>query len=268
MNVNLACGNVYISDANWLNLDYVSTSSFVHKANLLGRLPLEDLSADIVYSSHFLEHIPRDLVQPFLLECWRVLKPGGVLRLVIPDLENLCRSYLYYRDNGEDNKADFVVMEMLDQFSRRKSGGELGRFYHDLMLNPLGNADTILLVQERTGEDLMQLSPPRRRRSLRSFLTRFPELVERFWILSIIQLLPAAFRDQNVSLASVGERHQWLYDFHSIKKILLGIGFISIKRCTASTSDFLDFPYHQLDLLEDGNPRKGTESLFVEARKP
>ena len=68
----------------------------------------------MVYSSHFLEHIPRDQVAPFLQECWRILKPGGVLRIVVPDLENLCRIYLYHRDQGEHDLADFLVLELLD----------------------------------------------------------------------------------------------------------------------------------------------------------
>ena len=100
MNVNLACGGAFVPNADWLNLDYASNSSAVQRANLLGLLPLADATADLVYSSHFLEHIPREQVAPFLQECWRILKPGCVLRLVVHDLENLCRTYLYHRYQG------------------------------------------------------------------------------------------------------------------------------------------------------------------------
>ena len=119
MNVNLACGSVYLTDTAWLNLDYASSSPAVQRANLLGRLPLADATADLVYSSHFLDHIPREHVAPFLQECYRIRKPGGVLRLVVPDLENLCRTYLHHRDQGEHDKADFVVLELLDQCVRQ-----------------------------------------------------------------------------------------------------------------------------------------------------
>lgn len=160
MNVNLACGCVFVIDTAWLNLDYASSSPAVHRANLLGRLPLEDATADLVYSSHFLEHIPRDQVTSFLRECWRILKPGGVLRLVVPDLENLCRTYLHHRDQGEHDKADFVAIELLDQCVRRQSGGELGRYYRSLKADPDGNASSIAFVRDRTGEDLMHSAPP------------------------------------------------------------------------------------------------------------
>ena len=265
MNVNLACGGAYLTGADWLNLDYVSTSPAVQHANLLGRLPIADDTADLVYSSHFLEHIPRDQVAPFVQECWRILKPGGLLRLVVPDLENLCRTYLHHRDQGEHGKADFVVLELLDQCVRRQSGGELGRYYQSLTVDREGNASSMAFVRNRTGEALL---PPPRRYSLASILRRLPALVERLWIRGVIQLLPRAFRDQNVSLASVGERHHWLYDFHSLRRLLTVNGFEAIERCTASTSRNPDFPLHPLDLAVDGQPRKGAESLFIEAQKP
>ena len=160
MNVNLACGSVYVTGTSWLNLDYASSSPAVQRANLLGRLPLADATADLVYSSHFLEHIPREHVAPFLQECYRILKPGGVMRLVVPDLENLCRTYLHHRDQGEHDKADFVVLELLDQCVRRQSGGELGRYYRSLKAHSESNTNSMVFVRDRTGEDLMHSPPP------------------------------------------------------------------------------------------------------------
>jgi predicted SAM-dependent methyltransferase len=75
--INLACGNTYVTDNGWINLDYNSTSPSVRRADLLGRLDLPDGGAELVYSSHFLEHIPRSEVSGFLGECFRVLAPGG-----------------------------------------------------------------------------------------------------------------------------------------------------------------------------------------------
>ena len=154
-----SCG-IYANGDGWSNLGYASSSHAVDQADLLGRLPLLDKTADLVYSSHFLEHIPNDKVDSFLLECWRILKPGGVLRLVVPDLENLCRTYLYHRDQAEHIKADFVVLELLDQCVRRRSGGELGRYYKSLKPNDQADEACIAFVRERTGEDLKQSPPP------------------------------------------------------------------------------------------------------------
>lgn len=66
-------------------------------ANAL-RLPVPDNSADVVYASHLLEHLDRDEAQRFLSEAYRVLVPGGIVRLVVPDLEKLVEEYVATRD--------------------------------------------------------------------------------------------------------------------------------------------------------------------------
>lgn len=153
--VNLGCGPVFVNSPDWLNFDFTPASKAVKSANLLDRLPLADESASMVYSSHFLEHVPKSLV-PVLLRDWlRVLQPGGVVRIVVPDLENLAREYLNMRNAGEHEKADFVVLEMIDQCVRRESGGELGRLYRQIAVQPQATAAPMIdYIHARTGEDL------------------------------------------------------------------------------------------------------------------
>jgi SAM-dependent methyltransferase len=57
-------------------------------------LPYKDESVDKIYSSHFLEHIPQDKALSVLKECYRVLKPEGVMRLVVPDLFFCAKQYV------------------------------------------------------------------------------------------------------------------------------------------------------------------------------
>ena len=50
-----------------------------------------DGSVDEVYASHVLEHLGfREELPKALKEIWRVLKPGGVLKISVPDFEVLC----------------------------------------------------------------------------------------------------------------------------------------------------------------------------------
>ena len=121
--INLACGGVYIAGDGWLNFDYASSSSSIQKADLLSHLPLLSNTAALVYSSHFLELIPRIQVPALLSKYFRILKLCGVLRLVVLDLENLCRTYLFHRDCGEHDREDFLVLELLDQCLRPETGG-------------------------------------------------------------------------------------------------------------------------------------------------
>jgi SAM-dependent methyltransferase len=51
-------------------------------------------SVDAIYSSHMIEHLDRREARRFLAECRRVLKPGGVLRLVVPDVRVTINDYM------------------------------------------------------------------------------------------------------------------------------------------------------------------------------
>lgn len=64
------------------------------RADVRGCLPFEPSSFDAVYTSHFLEHLPREDCVATLKRCYHILKPGGVMRLIVPDLEGSARHYL------------------------------------------------------------------------------------------------------------------------------------------------------------------------------
>ncbi len=66
----------------------------VHLHDLRTALPFADDSIDWVYSSHVLEHLRRQHASNLVGEVRRVLKPGGVVRLVVPDLALGARRYL------------------------------------------------------------------------------------------------------------------------------------------------------------------------------
>jgi predicted SAM-dependent methyltransferase len=131
-NINLGCGTVFVDSADWINLDFTAPSLAVRQANLLDRLPLASNTARLVYASHFLEHIPRLEVEAFLRECLRVQQRSEVLRMVLPDLAVMARRYISLRDVGNHERADFLVLEIIDQCVRHQPGGELGRLYRRL----------------------------------------------------------------------------------------------------------------------------------------
>jgi predicted SAM-dependent methyltransferase len=63
-------------------------------------LPFKDNSLDAIYGSHVLEHLYLNQAEKLLKECFRTLVPGGVVRLVVPDLRSMVLAYLN-RENSE-----------------------------------------------------------------------------------------------------------------------------------------------------------------------
>ncbi|MBF9020238.1 methyltransferase domain-containing protein [Rhodobacterales bacterium HKCCA1058] len=78
-------------------------------ADATKKIPLETSSVDCVYTSHMIEHLSREGTRSFLSEVMRVLKIGGVVRIVVPDLRKAINKYL------ESNDADAFMERMLVQ---------------------------------------------------------------------------------------------------------------------------------------------------------
>ena len=61
--------------------------------NVTKRFPYADATFDYVFSSHLLEHLYPHQAIFCLNETFRVLKRGGVVRIAVPDLDNIVKSY-------------------------------------------------------------------------------------------------------------------------------------------------------------------------------
>lgn len=74
----------------------------IKRVNLAEKLDFTPESVDAVYSSHFFEHVPYNVCREILQQCFSILKRGGYLRLIVPDLEGLSRKYLRELEKAED----------------------------------------------------------------------------------------------------------------------------------------------------------------------
>lgn len=69
------------------------------------KLPFLDNSVDYIYTSHFIEHLRRYQTIKLLAECKRILRPGGILRICVPDMKLLTQKYI------QCDKNFFLMLE-------------------------------------------------------------------------------------------------------------------------------------------------------------
>jgi predicted SAM-dependent methyltransferase len=250
--LNLGCGEVF--HPAWINVDFRAVSPQVIAHDLHQPLPFADASFTAVYSSHLLEHLSRSFAPVFLTECRRLLKPGGLLRVVVPDLETIARLYLENLQGALAGDAQaaarhqWMTVELLDQMVREEPGGEMVKHW---MQDPLPAEEFIL---QRCGWELRRFlqahrSQPGKKghRAQAPFRRRSPGQITKF--------------------RQSGEVHKWMYDCYSLPRLLQNLGFTDCKCCAANQSLIPNFNSYCLDLNHDGSVRK-PDSLFVEAVKP
>lgn len=94
--LHLGCGDRYIPGFVHIDVVYYDHVDYLMPVDDL--MIYEDDSVDLIYSCHVLEHFHRKKVLRVLEEWHRVLKPGGVLRISVPDFSKLCEVYAETKD--------------------------------------------------------------------------------------------------------------------------------------------------------------------------
>jgi SAM-dependent methyltransferase len=94
----------------------------VHFGDVTRGLPVQDGLCDGVYCSHVLEHLSREDFERAIRETFRILKPGGIFRLVVPDLESAARAYVAALDAGAPTANDSFLRSTLLGSERRRRG--------------------------------------------------------------------------------------------------------------------------------------------------
>jgi len=116
---NLGCGDAvapgYMNVGYWRSLidnhiyknPWNQPNTIMLNYDVTRGIPASDESADIIFHSHFLEHLEFKQGITFLKECHRVLKKGAIHRIIVPDLELWIRSY---------NSQDSMIFDKYRQY--------------------------------------------------------------------------------------------------------------------------------------------------------
>jgi predicted SAM-dependent methyltransferase len=90
--LNIGCGPFYLVD--WVNTDILGSKGIDFPLDISKKLPIADNFFDAIYGQEVIEHIELKKARLFFQEAFRVLKPGGVIRLTTPDLTEVCKIFL------------------------------------------------------------------------------------------------------------------------------------------------------------------------------
>ena len=261
--LNLGCGRRFSQNPEWTNIDLRSSHDRVMAHDLATGIPFPDGTYDAVYHSNMLEHLDRAAAERLLRECCRVLKPGGLCRVGVPDMEDIDRVYLAELEKraagGSANRHEWMVIEMIDQMARHEPGGAMAEY-----IRGHGQADVEFAV-ERAGNVARQVGArvetPQEPQPL-SLRARLGKALRR-WLLSDREL-----RAMQVGLYRTGgEPHLWMYDRCTLGALLKSCGFIDLSVREFNQSAIAGWASHALDADPDGREH-APDTLYMEARKP
>lgn len=268
--LNIGCGSVF--HPSWANIDIVSASFEVQAYNIKKGLPYADNYFNACYSSHLLEHLTRSEAEKLLLECWRILQPQAVIRVVVPDLESIVVTYLdlvkkNYANSSEEANYEWIMLELYDQSVRHFKGGEMNKY---LSKNNIENKDFIVA---RVGQEAEKNWLKQENSVWNKIKSKKPNWFIQKLRIKLAKVLVQLVAGKEVKQAfeegvfrNTGEIHRWMYDRFSLKRMLEQAGFVNVRVCRADDSLIPNFGSYSLDMVD--NKIRKPDSLFMEAIKP
>lgn len=272
--LNIGCGENAHPD--WVNIDIVGSLPGTIAHDVRRGLPFLDSEFEACYCSHMLEHVTRSQARVIVDETYRVLKPNGIVRLVVPDLEQIVRQYLMTLDDVTSSRGhrepdyDWMMLELLDQTVRSTPGGEMLAYLTDVNIsNKKFIVSRIGLEAERVWKISRRPKGARifcslKTRKLTWFVKQLRTEIASFFVLLIAGVdARRSFREG--LFRDAGEIHRWMYDRFSLMRLLIQAGFSNVTLCRADESSIPRFNTYNLDVV---NKRiRKPDSLYVEAVK-
>jgi len=164
--LNLGCGPQTLP--GWINVDIARGPEIDVVWDLTKSLPFPDESCAVIYCEHVIEHLSRADGAGFLRECFRVLQPGGVMRVSTPDAERFIRSYAgngeFLRDPGFAEPIDTALDRI--NLMMREHGQHLWVYDRESLSLALRRAGFSTIVEQKFSESaherLRRLDTPAR----------------------------------------------------------------------------------------------------------
>jgi predicted SAM-dependent methyltransferase len=104
LKLHLGCGMRHIP--GYVHVDVLDAPHIDHRCSVDNLCDFADGSVDLIYASHVLEHFGRHEVEAVLRGWYRVMRPGGVLRIAVPDFSSVVA--LYEQEGLQDGFSGLI----------------------------------------------------------------------------------------------------------------------------------------------------------------
>jgi predicted SAM-dependent methyltransferase len=157
--LQLGTSNSLIS--GWLNTDVLPTSREVVYLDATRRFPFKDDTFDYVYSEHMIEHIEYQSALLMLRECFRVLKPGGKIRMSTPDLRVLAGLFSNEKTTSQNFYVDWMTRRFLPDVAYCKEVFLINNAFRAWGHQFLYDRETIEITMNKIGFEKVRYYRPR-----------------------------------------------------------------------------------------------------------
>jgi SAM-dependent methyltransferase len=222
-----------------------------------------------------LEHFSKEDGDKFITECFRVLKPGGTLRIAIPDLERIARKYLKFLEEGLQHPDDamikanyeWMLLEMYDQTVRNIRGGNMGRYLfqetiinEDFVFQRIGGEGRDIRKSFFASKEAMHMN---RNIPLEQNFFEKQKMKLKKYLLKRLHIDTEVYKIGQFRVG--GEIHQWMYDRYSITGLLKSKKASDISIRDAFMSNIINWAEYNID--GKNQIARKPDSLFIECLK-
>jgi len=240
--LNIGGGDFLKED--WRVLDYYTdwydyASVFIdYDINLekKNQWPIDTGDFDLVYSSHTLEHLTDSAVEHTLREAYRILSPGGTIRINVPDLSIAIRAY-------EENSIEWFENVWLENYTDSVYFAENKCPGYELEFYLLSFFATYLARVRHTETNFQRVREDWKEKGVETFLDTYSNMIRDEW-----------------QAEYPGWHRNW-FTPDRLKRLLSSVGFTNTIETDCRQSRIPEMCTSEFD-------KRPHISVFVEAEKP
>ncbi len=153
--LQIGCGENLLK--NWLNTDLTFTRKKVAFLDAGKNYKFKNETFAYIFSEHIIEHLSFEEAVNMLSECYRTLKPGGVLRIATPDFNFLMKLYTSPETPNHKAYIQWASSQFIGNISSQISDHKprsvfvINNFFKDWGHQIVYDYNTIKIIMEQAG---------------------------------------------------------------------------------------------------------------------